>query len=110
MIGPGYGTELNGGRVLTALHVAMKLDFPIIHADTDKDIAVIETGHKNKYNLMFTSSASDFVFTEDVPQPGESGKPHIVDGRICGVIIGENGGYGIAATLDESIMRLLNKK
>jgi len=110
MIGPGYGMELNSGRVLTAMHVAMKMDYPIIYADMDKDIAIIETSHINKYTLQFASSSTDFLFTETVPQPGESGKPYIADGKVYGVIIGESGGHGLAAALDESVIRLLNKK
>jgi hypothetical protein len=110
MIGPGYGTELNNGRVLTALHVAIRMDFPIVYADMDKDIAIIETFHKNKYNLRFTNFPGDFMFTETVPQPGESGKPYISAGKIQGVIIGESGEFGIAAALDDSIIRLMNGK
>ena len=107
MVGPGYGMEINNGRVLTALHVALKMDFPVIYANTDKDIAVIETGHKNKYKLKFASSVSDFIFTDIVPQPGESGKPYIAGGAVRGVIIGESEGFGIAAALDETLIRFL---
>jgi len=108
MIGPGYGTEINNGEVLTVLHVAVKMNYPIVYADADKDIAIIVTDHKNNYKLRFISSAADFLFTETIPQPGESGKPYITDGKIYGVIIGESGGFGVAAALDDSIIHFLN--
>lgn len=109
MIGPGYGTEINNGQVLTALHIAIRMEYPFTYADIEKDIAIIQTGHSNKYNLRFVSSVSDFLFTETVPQPGESGKPYIADGKIHGVIVGESGGYGIAAALDDVIIQIINR-
>ena len=107
MIGPGYGMEINNGKVVTALHVAMKMNYPIVYADESKDLVVIKTGHKNKYNLRFEYSERDFLFIETVPKPGESGKPYVVDGKVYGVIIGESGDYGIVTAFDNSIVHLL---
>lgn len=107
MVGPGYGLEINGGHVLTALHVAEKMDYPIIYQNPEKDMAIIFTGHINKYNINFISSKDNFIFTDTAPKLGESGMPYILDNQVCGVIIGESGGRGLAATFDESIIVIL---
>lgn len=107
MIGPGYGLEINGGRVLTALHVAEKIDYPIIYQNPAKDIAIIATAHTNQYRTRFTCSMDDYIFIGSVPKPGDSGMPYTIDNKVYGVIIGESGGQGLVATLDESIIEII---
>jgi hypothetical protein len=108
MVGPGYGLEINGGRVLTALHIAEMMPFPIVYEDAGRDIAIITTNHTNMYNLIFAVSEDDFLFAKLAPKPGESGKPYLTDGKVYGVIIGESGGKGLVAALDESIVLILH--
>jgi len=107
--GSGYGLEINGGRVLTALHVAEKMDYPIVYQNPDKDIAIIVTNHTNQYNIRFISSKDDFILTGTVPRPGESGMPYTIDNKVYGVIIGESSGQGLVAALDESVIVILGQ-
>jgi len=109
MVGPGYGLEINNGRALTALHVAEKLCFPIVYEDVEKDLAIIETNHANKYKLRFISHGDDFLFIDTVPKPGESGMPYVTDNEVNGVIIGESRGRGVVSALDEIIISVLTQ-
>ena len=108
MIGPGYGVEINGGLALTALHVAAEMEYPVIYKNDKKDIAIIQTNHRNNYKLRFVESGDDFIFINSVPQPGESGKPYLTGNEIRGVIIGESGGHGVVAALDKTIVSILS--
>lgn len=110
MVGPGYGLEINGGRVLTALHVAEIMDYPILYQNTGKDIAIIATNHGNKYSLKLAASKEEFIFTDIVPIKGESGTPYMIGNKVYGVIIGESGGRGLVAALDETIIAILYEK
>jgi hypothetical protein len=109
MVGPGYGLEINGGRVLTALHVAESMDFPIVYQNADKDIAVIFTNHSNHYKLKFIGSKDDFIFIETMPRTGESGMPCLIGNKVYGVIVGESNGKGLVTMLDETVISILNQ-
>lgn len=109
MVGPGYGLEINGGCVLTALHVAEAMDYPIVYENVGRDIAIIKTNHSNKYSLLFVSTEDEFLYADYAPKPGESGTPYLIGGKVYGVIIGESDGKGFVAALDKSIIAVLSK-